>query len=87
MSRYSGMSLLAESPGAIPGEAPSAPDVPRPRLMDYPHIARCPRCQNYLVEAPGSVPAWTVISATLAFHDSGHRHDPLDDANPRFSWI
>ncbi|MFZ0159044.1 MAG: hypothetical protein WAL50_08465 [Kineosporiaceae bacterium] len=83
------MSLLAESPGAVPppDEAPSRPDVPRPALLDYPHIAGCDGCRAYLDVAPSTLPSWTMVSATLAFHDSGHRHDPLDFGGGQFAWI
>lgn len=85
-----GMSLLAESPGEMRPctKATSAPGaITRPALTDYPHVAGCDPCRVYLDAAPAGLPPWTVVSATLAFHDSAHRHDPLDVGYGQFDWI
>ncbi|MBK6873597.1 MAG: hypothetical protein IPJ14_07650 [Kineosporiaceae bacterium] len=82
------MSLLAESPGAMqPEEVPPTRSLPRPQVVDYPHIARCVTCQEYLNDAPSHLAPWTVVGAALTYHDSGHRRDPLTRDDHQFSWI
>lgn len=79
------MSLVTGSPeGSSPvrGSRSAGPATP-----DYPHIARCRACQEYLRHAPTDLPPATVISAVLTYHDTCHRLDPLDGSSAQFSWI
>ncbi len=70
-----------------PDDVPPTVSLVRPQVRDYPHIAQCRVCQEYLSETPTHLPPWQVVSAALAYHDSGHRRDPLGGDDHQFSWI
>jgi hypothetical protein len=55
-------------------------------LASYPHAAACPHCRDYLTGI-GAVrlDPWDVVAAVLAFHDGGHRRDPLRTASEHFA--
>jgi len=54
-------------------------------LAAYPHIAGCCVCQDYAAAAQDRFSAATVLSATLAHHDAGHRGDTLSTASQHFA--
>jgi hypothetical protein len=53
-------------------------------LSPYPHVARCPECVDYAMDALSLFGAAAVTSATLSFHDSGHRGNSLTTATQHF---
>jgi hypothetical protein len=55
-------------------------------LSSYPHAARCPACRGYLGDV-AEVPlgAQDLVAGVLAFHDGGHRRDPLATATEHFA--
>ena len=53
-------------------------------LSPYPHVARCPACLAYAADALTLFGAAAVTSATLSFHDSGHRSNSLTAASQHF---
>jgi hypothetical protein len=61
--------------------------APHPRIGDYPHVARCGDCQDYLEQVPTGLAAATIVSAVLTYHDTGHRLDPLAGSHHQVSWI
>ena len=54
-------------------------------LAAYPHIAGCAPCRAYATSAPARFAVPTVVSATLAHHDAGHRVDILATASQHFA--
>jgi hypothetical protein len=50
-------------------------------LAAYPHVAHCPDCRAYLSDQHHNQAGPDLVWATLAHHDSGHRHDPLTAAS------
>ena len=69
--------------------APALPPLteldPRGVLAAYPHIASCPSCGDYAADYLPSCSTAQVVIAALAYHDSGHRHDPLCSASQHFA--
>ena len=55
-------------------------------LAPYPHIAGCPSCRLYAVDALADHSTRLVLSATLAYHSAYHRGDPLMTASAHFAW-
>jgi len=47
-------------------------------LASYPHVAVCPRCLGYAKGYLETEDAWSVLAATLSYHDSCHRSDLLE---------
>lgn len=54
-------------------------------LAAYPHIACCTACVRYAGEWLPDRPTPQVVTATLAYHDSGHSYDPLTVASEHFA--
>ena len=57
----------------------------RDALAAYPHVARCATCCDYAAAVPSRFTVTTVVSATLAHHDAGHRVDILATASQHFA--
>jgi len=55
-------------------------------LAAYPHVARCGACCGYAVATPPRFAVPTVVSATLAYHETGHRGDTLSTASQHFAF-
>jgi len=53
-------------------------------LAAYPHIARCAPCRGYAEDALATFLPGATLQATLAHHESGHRHDSLFAASEYF---
>jgi len=64
------------------GRPTSTGPVPPPMRL-YPHVAACAGCREYVASLT-DYPADIVMSATLAYHDSGHGSDPLLVASQHF---
>jgi len=77
------VSTAADGPGDNPRDGDR-----REQLIDvlapYPHAANCPACRSYAVEGLAEFTPATVLSATLAHHESAHRCDPLSAASEFF---
>ena len=54
-------------------------------LAAYRHVAGCDTCRDYAAAAPARFAVPTVVSATLAHHDAGHRGDTLSTATQHFA--
>jgi hypothetical protein len=72
---------LGEGPGGD-GHRVGLIDV----LAPYPHVARCTACRSYALDGLTAFTPDTVLSATLAHHDSAHRCDPLSAASEYFGF-
>jgi hypothetical protein len=53
-------------------------------LAPYPHIARCGACRSYAEDALTTFLPAATLQATLAHHESDHRHDSLFAASEYF---
>jgi hypothetical protein len=73
------------TPVAGPNHRRPAGDGRAQPLAAYPHIVGCATCRSYAADYLPTPPAPDVVTAALAYHDSTHRHDPLDPANQSFA--
>jgi hypothetical protein len=53
-------------------------------LAAYPHISRCERCLRYAQAALDTFSVTATLQASLAHHESDHRHDSLLAASEYF---
>lgn len=58
---------------------------PMAPLASYPHVAHCSDCQAYLSHWLPIHGGPNLVWATLAHHNSDHRHDPFTTASEHFS--
>jgi hypothetical protein len=60
--------------GRLPGDLPARVLA---ALASYPPIAACLLCREYALDHDADADRWSVVAATLAYHDMSHRDDPL----------
>jgi hypothetical protein len=53
-------------------------------VANYPHIAGCSICADYLSDRVELGEVWTLVAGALNFHDSAHRRDTLTTASQHF---